>query len=88
MWRGVAKAFLAFAFAKKQRSKHWPRCALSEKNGNNTCGFGRDVATIVATLHKNKPHFKFKGFSFGKKIETIIKTTFGSYMLLVICFVI
>jgi hypothetical protein len=31
MWRGVAKAFLAFAFAKKQRSKHWPRCALSEK---------------------------------------------------------
>jgi hypothetical protein len=31
MWREVAKAFLAFAFGEKQRPKHWPRCALSEK---------------------------------------------------------
>jgi len=31
MWRGLAKAFLAFVFGEKQRLKHWPRCALSEK---------------------------------------------------------
>jgi hypothetical protein len=47
------------------------------------------MTIVVVALHKNKSQFKFNSFSFGKKIEMATKTTFGSYLLLVVfCFVI